>query len=506
MKKILLIAIFCFPRLLFTHEQEATPVHQRIVYEAYKLLKLQLSKEANGIADCDNYIGEVKNYGVDYWYQISNLTGGAFHEDVNDFIWNVPWSLTHFWNPDHPYTMTMKMPILGYRYPSAYYKASVIVNDDYAKVFIIPDSWGLFFGYLQMNCLPQKGNKLYKIYNSDKLWVSSSYKYHTIGKYYSEMRTNYYNPYWSNQINKKIFFNILGRLAHLLTDMGVPEHAKGSAHITTNQAPYEHWLGKRGKIHYENEFYWTAERVYKERGGFVNPFCEYNDAEIFYLFYTTAQLSDIFASFGAFYSEGNTKFDKSIGEIESIYKSYFPPEYTGSDFKFYAKPTDSHGIGYTWKAISNEIGRKYRDALLPYTIRATAGLLYKYIIEAKMQFPNATEDDKGSIYDQQQELDLFNQDINGDYYTFRAEGNPGRITVASENRPANYPADFVIGSDTKNVTFRASKIIIFKPGFVAKEGSDVRAYIVPNCSKTNQSGNCQQCLDEDFNPQYDRSN
>jgi hypothetical protein len=47
--------------------------------------------------------------------------------------------------------------------------------------------------------------------------------------------------------------------------------------------------------------------------------------------------------------------------------------------------------------------------------------------------------------------------------------------------------------------------VIFKPGFSAIEGSQVRAYIVPGCSRTNQSGNCQECLDEDINPQYDKS-
>ncbi|NLO18912.1 MAG: hypothetical protein GX121_03390 [Ignavibacteria bacterium] len=132
-------------------------------------------------------------------------------------------------------------------------------------------------------------------------------------------------------------------------------------------------------------------------------------------------------------------------------------------------------------------------------------MLYKYIIETKMQFPNATIEDMGMVYDQQQELNLFNQEINGNYYTFRAEGNPGRITVCPESRPAGYPADFLIDSEARNVTFRAAKDVIFKPGFTALEGSQVRAYIVQGCSRTNQSGNCQECLEEDFNPQYNKS-
>lgn len=41
-------------------------VHQRIVYEAYQLLKIQLSKENGGIADIENYIGEVKYFNPQY--------------------------------------------------------------------------------------------------------------------------------------------------------------------------------------------------------------------------------------------------------------------------------------------------------------------------------------------------------------------------------------------------------------------------------------------------------
>ncbi|MCO5250324.1 MAG: hypothetical protein M9949_02750 [Candidatus Kapabacteria bacterium] len=499
MKKTIyfLIFIFSISRAL-PHEQQEVPVHQRIVYEAYQLLKIQLSKEENGIADLDFFVGDIENYG----HYTGTLTGGSWQEDRYDIVYhysgifNSHTSITHFWDADNPYGKVKLYD--GGSFPSAYTKALRFINDDYAKFFEIP----LTVGFEMKACSPEANGSLHKWYWNDKIWVSYSYKYIPLLNIYYDVANNYYWPVGNLQC-RLLYFNFLGRLCHLLTDMGVPEHAKRSMHPRPNNAhtaPFEHWLAH--KQIYREEFYWTAERVLEERGGFVNPFCEVDGDKTLYLFYTLAQLSDHFGSFGTRPSNGNTNYNIGIGEIESIVKSYFPNE----EF-FYTKPDFMNNIKVGWAEweLTRYAGRAFRDALLPYTIRATAGLLYRFIIESKMQFPDATEFDMGTIYDQQQELNLFNQNINGNYYTYRAEGTPGRITVCPDERPIGYDADFVIGPEARNVTFRASNEIIFKPGFIATEGSEVRAYVVPNCSRTNQSGNCQECLDEDYNPKYDKS-
>ncbi|MDP2363942.1 MAG: hypothetical protein Q8M94_09260, partial [Ignavibacteria bacterium] len=299
-----------------------------------------------------------------------------------------------------------------------------------------------------------------------------------------------------NQKSKELFFNLLGRLCHLLTDMGVPEHVRRSMHLMEDSSPFEHWL----KRSYDTKFYWTAEKVYNERGGFVNPFCELNGDKNLFLFYTLAQLSDWFVTYGCLPNDGNNNYDVNVGEIHSIIANYAP------EVEFFQKLPSyvpkGPGLREQHARLTDAGGVKFRDMLLPYTIRAVAGMLYRFIIESKMQDRYATSNDMGSIYDQQQELNLFNQNIDGKYYTFRAEGNPGRITVCSETRPSGYSADFIIGQNARNVTFRAAKEIIFKPGFAALAGSQVRAYVVDGCSPTSQSGNCKQCLDEDYSPKY----
>ena len=114
-KNILLVVVFVLAfSILLSHDQEDSPVHQRIVIEAYKLLKLQLSKEENGFADMDQYIGEAVLQDIYYWYNVTTVAGGSDHEDFRDIVWDyfgVPidingygshTSITHFWDADHP--------------------------------------------------------------------------------------------------------------------------------------------------------------------------------------------------------------------------------------------------------------------------------------------------------------------------------------------------------------------------------------------------------------------
>lgn len=66
-KKLLIYYCFLVPIIIIpikAHDNQ--DVHQRIVIEAYKLLKIQLSKENGGIADIENYIGEVKYFNPQY--------------------------------------------------------------------------------------------------------------------------------------------------------------------------------------------------------------------------------------------------------------------------------------------------------------------------------------------------------------------------------------------------------------------------------------------------------
>lgn len=520
MKKVIVSIIFLLITNYLGNSHNERNVHQRIVIEAYKLLKIQLSMPG-GIADIENYISAIFDYKQFLWHNVKTLNGGAMHEDIKDIVFGkdgLMVSSTHFWDADNP-TYWVRISDIFAPIPSAYVKACNYINDTWFKDIKIPHSGGYDLGYKKMLCYGIGG--LYKWYSRTSIYVKESYNVY--GGFFKGWGGSDYNWTWvpSNSLFcKEMFFNVLGRLCHLLTDMGVPEHAKKSMHLFKDSSPYEDWIGGCNSLvgvikdpsgpdaaPYINGFsHWTAENIYKERGGFVNPFCVMKnnkgiDDPNLYLFYTTAQLSDWFISYGSNPRSGNDNFSATVGEIKSIIDSYMPSQ---NDIHYNDLRISPYVSG-VWDSgwhLPEEVGDKFNDVLLPYTIRAVAGLLYRYIIEAKMQHPDGTLN-RGTIYNQQLELELYSQDLSGDYYTFRAEGDPGKITVCPGGDIPITMNFFTIESRARNVTFRAANEIVFKEGFTIKAGAEMHAYLSP-CSDAQQTGNCKECLDEDFNPQYNR--
>ena len=339
----------------------------------------------------------------------------------------------------------------------------------------------------------RNGIPLYKLYNSTQYFEFLKIIYCYYGYGPCDIEENRWLSWPSSNYAKGLFFNILGRSCHLLADMSLPEHVGNSVHIDffpfLGNSPFEEWLGKN-----EDEFYWTGAMVYEQRGGIVNPFCTIPGfhEENGFLFYTMGQITDWFFKAGNNCKSGNSNYDVNIGEIHSVLQSYSP------DPDFY----QNHYYGYYPETcnfqIIDEVGRNYRDVLIPYAIRATAGLMYKMIIETKMQYPEEGGE-KGTIFDQQPVLNLYNQDIGGNNYMFRAEGDPGSITVC----PSGSVGGFNIQNSARNVYFKASNEIVLNPGFTAEEGAEVHAW-VKDCSEST-TGECAPCLEVDFNPQYDKS-
>lgn len=479
--KKLTIAIMFFISFyaLQAHDQK---VHQYIVIEAYKLLKMQLSLEENGIGDIDNWIGSIGDDAAK-WSEINSIAGGSSHEDDYDAVYGYGWgsnwpdglemmtSVTHFWDPDDPYK-PVNLDFVGGPYPTSYEKAYKYLWGGWEmKVF-----WGS--DILYCSAWP-----IAALYSETSLWVRLWYD--VLGCKYTGFTWN-----CGNGICRKLSYNILGRLCHLLADKSVPAHIHMDAHGFPCKDWYEDWF------EYDEESdevsFWDAEKVYEERGGFINPFCDSPlDKSHGFLWYTVGQIADYFASNR---ESGDDNYDEDIGEIKSVLQSYAPENPIHNNPRSFPCPSYPHTVTDL---------RLIRDVTFPYVIRATAGLLYQFILESKMLHPEYQEATFGSVYNQILELSLFNQTLKGNHYMFRAEGDPGEITVC----PNDEEGDFIIEGTARNVTFRAAQKIVFKDGFVAKKGSDVHAYLFPECEfyLQNPNYNCQPCLDEEQNPKYNKS-
>jgi len=88
--------------------------------------------------------------------------------------------------------------------------------------------------------------------------------------------------------NKKVAYERLGRVAHLLADMTVPAHAHMDPHPPqVDDDAYEEWITT-------NYGRWNADNA-KREGGLISFPAEVTDC-LYYLFYTANQTADYFAS------------------------------------------------------------------------------------------------------------------------------------------------------------------------------------------------------------------
>ncbi len=163
-------------------------------------------------------------------------------------------------------------------------------------------------------------------------------------------------------------WEILGRMCHLLQDMSVPAHANIDPHDNSNdpnsglrEDSYERYFGY--------DYYWNANNVYSQVGSIINPYL--GTDPLHFLMYTTNQIANHFGSNGPHMNQPNDFF---LGNPQPEELSYL----NSLNLSQFGSPTSmTHPL--TTEQILN-----VRDKMFPQAIRATAGLLYWFAIEANL--------------------------------------------------------------------------------------------------------------------------
>ena len=158
-----------------------------------------------------------------------------------------------------------------------------------------------------------------------------------------------------NSFVDNIVWEILGRMCHLLQDMGVPAHANVDPHGGLGLV-YDSFESAYGDIG------WTADMVYAQNSTLLNPF-ESSDP-LHFLMYTTQQQANHFISNGPHMAGYNDIFDGD-GTAEEI--AYLI----------------SLGVSNYGASTVENMNQK----LFPQIIRATASLLYWFAVEARLITP-----------------------------------------------------------------------------------------------------------------------
>ena len=380
-----LILLLTINSSVFPHDQN---VHQYIVVEAYKLLKLNLGYS---IPDFDNHIGEIGGaYYGDYAWQKPFITTGAWREDMEDVVfgydvyYGIPGtnyalvSITHFWDADDGDINKNYFPIKIGSLPTITIGPYENAYDKFTR--FTDGGWILWFPDI-IECTNINNNHnliITPVPASPPKRLGISVSYNSIKDLYRDRNLNLewnenssYNVYDLNtlqqippesvsqikvtsEVSDRIIWEVLGRMCHLLGDMSVPAHTHRDEHGLLADS-YENWISGN-----ENPFeYWN----YQNAGNFIDPFIQ-NEEPMHYLFYLMQQQSDHFGSNGpGSIGDGN---DLIGGNPRALELSFLD----SVNLSTLGEPVTSNGL---WNLENLE---NIRNKTLPFAIRATAGLLY----------------------------------------------------------------------------------------------------------------------------------
>jgi hypothetical protein len=165
---------------------------------------------------------------------------------------------------------------------------------------------------------------------------------------------------------EKIVYEILGRMCHLLADVGVPAHAHRDAHGADDPGIKRDSFEEYEKLIWPN-FYWDAQSVYNLYKKILYPYESSNP--LHYLMYTTQQIADHFGSDGPYEGNGDDIIGGNPLPEEIKYLQEINLSKLGGPTTVYG-PFDAANLSIIL------------DKTFPQIIRATAGLLYWFAAEA----------------------------------------------------------------------------------------------------------------------------
>jgi hypothetical protein len=489
-----LIIAFCSP--LYAHKE---PTHQYIIKEAYSLLVHHLG---TSIPEFDKHIlgynglcteGEFDNL-ADFHWQYSTVAGGAWSEDIQDpirfmhekdiFFGLGKGSLTsinHFWDPDSKnpqYNESFRLTLNHNPWPYSWWDFSVCSMAHNLDFYIDTDLMAYKKAIIYL------GIKEYKPKITDYAFFTCKGQSIMSPIYFGYSLSDWYHDYFQygdtvlQNRKKDIIYQFIGRVCHLLGDMSIPAHVHCDEHGLWHD-PYEdamnykEWEGnkmspcidedKNISSAQERVEFWNAEKIFSEKGSIVNPWCYPADQNPYwFLFYTTAQIADHFASNR---SNGDDDY-QHIGEIDDIL-SFDRNAIQKGPVESFFYPGNPEASGYAHK---EEDLLAIRDITFPYVIRATAGLLYLFATEFGLINEHSEKCPRT--------LTLKDAILQAPNYLFTVSDS---LFAGNESKP------LIVSKKSQLVELRAQKTILLNPGFSAEKGSNVHAYI----------GACSSCTPEE---------
>jgi len=294
--------------------------HRYIVTEAWEFLKNSKPNINWNNTYMASALNEVGCGDDDEPWTIGNIPLGACREDREDPIYLIGFpspTVTHFWKADLGDNWRMDLPSPLPDYPNAYKKAKAYYKSHSENQILFIKHLGMYNYNISKGLLYSYDN-LFDFYNTGHcyFWGYMDVNDHQVILHNPPLEIN-----MTISSAKKFSYLILGRIAHLLSDMSVPCHAHGLSH--ENGEEYENYIN----ANYSN---WNNSLnshypVFLGPEPFIN-LSQKNDP-LRYLFYITNQIADRFPAspYGNASDPGNTSYINNIG-VDN-YSLYLEPIY-----------------------------------------------------------------------------------------------------------------------------------------------------------------------------------
>ncbi len=338
-------------------------IHKYITHQAWELVKAHYPGVHN--SEMNRRIGDWQDGGLNGSgpWQKGKVVTGAFREDEEDVLYGYPFpytSATHFWDADHGDNSVFNPPPHNRTYENAFRKLQSFWSgkDGYRDWLEI----GPFFYNLIPYYIRVRFDSLHNAYKDHSKFLVTHWLDIGTGNWYAEVppmpmipflvkNSNSYSYAEGEALAKRLCWEIVGRMCHLIEDSGVPAHAHNDLHLFGD--------------YFESDFipqnygYYTWSSAYQQ-GGLVN--INYKANPLRYIIYTTNQIADRFSS------------DDFGGDDNLIY----PPQYQSENYLEHISPAYNyaalHNISFTTPPPGHAPVAAH--TAFNYTIRAVAGFLW----------------------------------------------------------------------------------------------------------------------------------
>ncbi len=371
-----------------------------MVIEAYELLK-----QTVGVENISPLFDSFFTYNIGEPQQqnrsIVSTTDAAWAEDEHDIVFQYVGifgeqvTYSHFWNPDNPnpygkHRFTLPTGYTSGWYEGAYKKAEILYHG--GENLFMPGGWSFMHYEKEKQVLIDEGispnnSFLYMVikYNSLPDMLKNR-RYYFVGVTLPT-GTIYFSKAYEIKNSTGYFdilfaANILGRIAHLIGDMSIPEHVKVVAHPCNlgYSSVYETWLGNSHVYGIPScpGFVpsWFPAKNYTwqnamQQGGIVNVKNKNNPMK--FLMYTTAQITDCYRADRR--KPGTTSRDYFPGN-----KNYnIIDPHTGDEYNEMHQMIQS--IPTSFGSYDTEMQHMASTSFV-YAIRSIAGLFYRLAVDA----------------------------------------------------------------------------------------------------------------------------